>query len=90
VAVAEIASATVWAEFVCAHPRAQHGLVYPNWCKIAREFDAVHITLPAIVAAQGFFVRTSLGPIPPAFWDVESTFWLKWRFTAARLIETVE
>jgi hypothetical protein len=89
VAVAEITSATSWAELVCAHPRRVDGLVYPDWVSISRSFDAVHITLPTIAAAQGFSLITKDGTIPPAFWDVETTFWLRWCFSDARLVEIV-
>ena len=89
VKVAEVVSATKWVEFVCAYARISYGHVYPDWMRIAREFDAIHITLPAIVAAQGFHFSTPRGVIPPAFWDVETMFWLKWCFSSARLVETV-
>lgn len=62
--------------------------MYPDWTNIAREYDAVHITLPAIAAAQGFHLETPKGVIPPAFWDVETTFWLRWCFAGARLVES--
>ena len=89
VTVAEIKSATEWVEFVCAHPYVVDDLVFPNWEDIAQGFDAVHLTLPAIAAAQGFCFCTRFGTIPAAFWDVETTFWLRWRFPSARLVETV-
>jgi hypothetical protein len=62
--------------------------VYPDWASVAREFDAVHITLPAIAGSQGFHFETPKGVIPPAFWDVETTFWLRWCFSGVRLVET--
>ena len=80
VKVAEITSATKWVDFVCSYALARNGVVYPEWVKIAQEFDAVHVTVPAIVAGQGFHFGFWLGIIPPAFWDVETTFWLRWRF----------
>jgi hypothetical protein len=89
VRVAEITSATKWVDFVCSYASSYNGVVYPEWVKIAQEFDAVHIAVPAIVAGQGFHFGTSLGVIPPAFWDVETTFWLRWRFAEVHLIETV-
>jgi hypothetical protein len=60
----------------------------PDWSAVSRDVDAVHVTLPAIVAAQGFGLRTARGITAPAFWDVESTLWLRWRFASARLLET--
>jgi hypothetical protein len=87
--VVEITSATRWVEFVCAYPRIHEGHLYPDWVKASQEIDAVHMTLPAIAAAQGFSFSTPQGVIPEGSWDVESTFWLKWRFSSARLMEKV-
>lgn len=85
VAVAEITSATSWAEFVFTYARRSEGLVYPDWVAVSRSFDAVHITLPTIAAAQGFALTTADGTIAPAFWDVETTFWVTWRVEAGKL-----
>lgn len=90
VRVAEIGSATAWVEFVCAHARISDGLVYPDWVDIAQSFDAVHLTLRMIAAAQGLSFATRHGDIPAAFWDVETTLWLRWCFSRASLVETVE
>jgi hypothetical protein len=57
---------------------------------ISQTFDAVHFTLPAIAAAQGFALMTGHGVIPPAYWDVETTFWIKWRLAGARMVESVD
>ncbi len=89
VTVAEIRSATDWVDFVCAHACISGGLVYPDWVSIAEQWDAIHVTLPMIVAAQGFHLSTPRGVIPPAFWDVETTIWLRWCFSGARLVESV-
>lgn len=83
--VAEIVSATKWVEFVGSYPWVSDHYVYPDWAKIAQEFDAVHMTLPAIAATQGFHFTTRLGVIPPPFWDVESTVWVRWCVLGARL-----
>ena len=88
--VAEIVSASKWVEFVETYATISDGLVYPDWVEIAREFDAVHVTLPTITAAQGFYFDAVQGLVAPAFWDVETTFWLRWCFSGARLIETVD
>lgn len=88
--VAEIVSATKWVEFVCDYARVSDGFVYPDWGRVAQEFDAMHVTLPTIAAAQGFHFRTPRGVIRPAFWDVETTFWLRWCFAGAHLIERVD
>jgi hypothetical protein len=87
--VAEITSAADWVAFVSTHLSIVGDSVYPDWVNIAEHFDAVHVTLPAIVAAQGFQFVTPEGVIPAAFWDVETTFWLRWCFSEARLVEKV-
>jgi hypothetical protein len=86
--VAEIESAERWVEFVSTYPQIQDGFIYPDWPRVAQEFDAIHLTLPLIAAAQGFYFQTPDGIIPPAFWDVETTLWLRWCFSGAHLVET--
>jgi hypothetical protein len=87
--IAEIRGATDWVDFVCAHSRFSDGLIFPDWAGIAQSYDAVHLTLRAIAAAQGFSFDTPHGVIPPAFWDAETTFWLSWCVTWAQLVETI-
>jgi hypothetical protein len=87
--VAEIVSATAWVRFVESYPNAANGGVWPDWTQAAKDFDAIHITLPAIVAAQGFRFRVGPTILEPAFWDVEQTLWLAWRFSGAQLLEVV-
>jgi hypothetical protein len=50
VKVAEIGSAAKWVELVRAYPRRSDGCLCPDWAAVARKFDAVHVTLPAVVA----------------------------------------
>jgi hypothetical protein len=90
VKVAEIRGATEWVEFVRTRARISDGVVRPDWARIAREFDGIHVTLPLIAAAQGFHFNTAHGVIPPAFWDVETTFWVRWCFSSSRLVEAVK
>ena len=87
IAVYEISSAARWVELVSCWPVWHNGLRYPDWAAIAARYDAVHVTMRAIVAAQGLCFRTSSGPVAPPYWDVESTFWLRWRFASAELVE---
>lgn len=88
--IAEIGSAQAWADFVERFGAPRGDLVVPQWRRVAEELDAVHVTLPAIAAAQGFHLPTRDGLIPPVFWDVEATFWLRWRFTDSRLVESLD
>lgn len=86
--VAEIRTATAWVDFVCAHARIRDDLILPDWVQIAQSIDAIHLTRPVIAAVQEFAFRTRRGVIPAAFWDVDTTFWLRWCFSDARLVET--
>ncbi len=88
--IAEIASAADWVEFVSAYPDDNGNVVLPNWTNAAKVLDGVHFTLPVIAAVQAFAVRLGDKVIPPAYWDVETTFWLNWRFSEIRLHETPE
>ena len=88
VSVLHITGAGDWAAFVDRYAPTAGPAMSPDWAAVSRDVDAVHVTLPAIVAAQGFGLRTARGITAPAFWDVESTLWLRWRFASARLLET--
>lgn len=87
--VCEITTATEWVEFVLAHPRQEHELIFPNWESVARRYDAVHMTLRAIGATQGLYCQTEQGIVAAPYWDIESTMWLRWYFRSSRLVETV-
>jgi hypothetical protein len=82
--VREVRCAADWAALVAEHPRPGDGGVHLDWSAAAAEVDAVHVTAGAVAAAQGLRLRTPAGPTAPAFWDVESTRWLRWCFTAVR------
>ena len=87
--VQEIASASQWVEFVLSHPLRERGLLFPDWNSVARQCDGVHMTLRAIAATQGLYFPTEQGLIAAPYWDVESTFWLRWCFDSVKLVETV-
>lgn len=87
--VREIKSACDWVDFVLSYPRRvpEHGLIFPDWRAVARDWDGVHMTLRAIAATQGFWFSTESGIVATTFWDVESTLWLRWCFEGVRLVE---
>lgn len=87
--VYEIDSAETWCDLVQAYPIRADDRLYPDWRAIATDFDGVHMTLAAIVATQGFTFLTSAGPIAAAYWDLETTLWLRWRFKSVTLREVV-
>ena len=80
VRVVEIASAMQWVDFVRQHPLRRGPLLRPNWEDAARAYDAVHVTLQAIVAMQGLSFPIEEGVVEGDFWDVEQTRWLHWCF----------
>lgn len=84
--VYEATDADKWTQLVQAHPIRHNGLIYPDWEHIAHDYDAVHITVPAIVAIQGLRLRTTRGTIAEVYWDVEQTLWLAWRFDGVNLL----
>jgi hypothetical protein len=88
--IAEIASALAWTTFVERYPLREGGLVYPDWEAISADWDAVHMALDAVAAIQGLRFAVGLGTIAPAHWGIESTFWLRWCFEGANLLEIVK
>jgi hypothetical protein len=86
--VREISSATDWVEFTDPYLRAgKKDLRYPDWARIAQDYDGIHLTLPAVTAIDGLPFRCGKGILAPSFWGVESTFWLRWRFVGQSLHE---
>jgi len=75
-----------WTRLVTSFPQVHDGCVYPNWVDLASRYDGVRVTFPAVIATQGIRFLTPHGPTAPGFWDVESTYWLRWRFTNATLV----
>lgn len=87
VVVREITSEVEWVEFVQSYPQKSEGLLYPDWCAIARDYAGVHMTIRAIAATQGFCFSVPGGLIASPTWDVESTVWLRWCFRSTTLID---
>lgn len=82
-------TAGAWADLSVRYPLIENELIYPNWSAIAEDYDAVHLTAMAIAATQGVRISTAMGLIAPTYWDVESTFWLRWSFNAVSEVEIV-
>jgi hypothetical protein len=87
--VLEIVTAMDWAEFVAQSPIVSAGIAYPNWKYASQRWDGIHITVRAIVALQGIRLSHKDLVIAPAFWDVESTLWLRWAFARVKRVSTV-
>ena len=88
--ILEVSTASAWAGFVQRYPLTCGELLYPDWAAGGEDYDAVHVTARAIAAIQGLRLATAAGLLAPGYWDVETTFWLRWRFGSARLEETVD
>jgi hypothetical protein len=78
----QICTGSDWQAHVERFPLKHGNFVYPDWRKIASAYDAVRIGLSSVVATQGVPLNSSLGLIAAAYWDVETTIWLRWRFAA--------
>lgn len=86
--VLEITTASEWVDFVLSHPDRMGGLLYPNWKSAEERWDGIHMTARAIAATQGIRLSADNNDaIAPHYWDVESTFWLRWRFARAERID---
>lgn len=83
--VREIPTATAWAKFVSTYPLEHDGLIYPDWRRVARDYDGVHMTLHAVAATQGLEMRVDGATIAAPYYGLESTFWLHWAFTSPEL-----
>jgi hypothetical protein len=98
--VAEIHSPDAWARLVRTYTRAGTGNAYtavwprpessrrldPDWSKVSRDFDAVHLSIGGWLTAQDVAldldgVRTELRA-----WDMESTVWFRWVFSSVELL----
>jgi hypothetical protein len=87
--VLDITSACDWAKFIARYTAHAGGLLYPDWVAASKSYDAVHITVGAIAAAQGMLLTVRTTTIAPMYWDVESTLWLRWCFSNAHIVEVV-
>jgi hypothetical protein len=85
--VFDVTTAARWEELLLRYPWASGGLVFPDWHAMARDWDGVHLTVRAVAAIQGLRIQTAAGLLVPSYWDTETTFWLRWSFTAAHLVE---
>jgi hypothetical protein len=85
--VLEINRAKDWVRLVEDCSIEVAGLLYPDWSRLSRDYDGVHMTIAAIVAMQGLRLSSPKGLIVETYWDVESTLWLNWVFNSWVLIQ---
>lgn len=72
----EVATAGDWVELHRRYPESTPSGIVPDWSTFSREFTCVHICLQAVVALQGMRLRLPGGVSAPAFYDIETTFWV--------------
>jgi hypothetical protein len=84
--VLEVSTATQWTELALQHPIEHGPVIYPDWGTIGERWDGVHLTMTAVIATQGICLSRGDVVVAPTYWDVESTLWLRWAFTATTLI----
>ena len=70
-------------------PQCGRSSLYPDWRSASRDYDAVHMTLQAIVATQGIYLRAGVRIVAPPSWDIESTLWLRWCFRGPELVDVI-
>jgi hypothetical protein len=87
--VYNITTASQWEELALRYPAVEDNLIYPDWQAIAQDWDGVHMTIGAITAIQGMRIKTPYGLLAPSYWDIETTFWLRWAFASVTPVETV-
>ncbi len=80
--VFEVEGPTTWRALCLVNPTPdKEGRLVPDWSAAAERWDAVHLTLGAILTADQVRVEGEEGWTELRFWEFEQTRWLRWRFT---------
>jgi hypothetical protein len=82
----EVNSAKQWVGLIDQFHVTREGLQYPDWEQIARRYDAIHMTIDAILGIQGLRLNSPGGVTAETYWDVETTLWLNWCFESVDLV----
>lgn len=82
VRVFEIDGPQAWHDLCIKYPAiGEEGQLVPNWSAIAKDWDAVHLTLGGLLTAEQVRVESQAGWTALWGWDCEQTVWLHWHFT---------
>ena len=90
----EIDSPQAWHELCLTYPRRakfpfqdiayfdldMDSYLEPDWSNIAKDWDAVHLTLGGLLTSHQIAVRSKHGWTYHYGWDAEQTWWLRWIF----------
>lgn len=66
------------------------GRLVPDWSAVAKDWDAVHLTLGGLLTAEQVRIDSPAGWSELGAWDCEQTVWLSWHFTAAARVRHLE
>lgn len=64
--------------------------VDPDWALVARDWDAVHLSLGGLLTAHDVPVRAGGSVAELRGWDSESTVWFRWGFSSVRSLATLQ
>lgn len=78
----EVDVPSAWHRLCTRYPeQGEDGQLVPDWPAVAREWDAVHLTLGGLLTSEQVRVETPQGWSEHRFWNAEQTVWLRWCFT---------
>jgi hypothetical protein len=66
-----------WYRLCEVYPRHDDGWLVPDWSKVRREWDGVHLTLGGLILGDQVEVTGPAGRSRLRFWDFEQTQWLR-------------
>jgi hypothetical protein len=102
--VLEIQSRDAWSALACSYPRAQAGYTHrttahrpqsaarldPDWSDVARDWDAVHLSIGGWLTAEDVPYEVDRRTTELRGWEMESTVWFRWSFSSVERMETLE
>lgn len=89
--VYEVHGPQAWHQLATRYPAVdEEGRTVPDWGLVARDWDAVHLSLGGLLIAQLVRVEGSHGFTELRSWDSEQTTWLRWCFDAVERLPDLE
>lgn len=80
--IVEVDGPATWYRLCTRYPaEGDKGQLVPDWPAVAREWDAVHLTLGGLLTSEQVRVESPAGWSEHRLWDAEQTIWLRWCFT---------
>jgi hypothetical protein len=85
--ILELSSAADWVGFGQDVRSGSRRAPVPDWQCAAGVFDAVHMSLREVAAAQDMWFSGPGTIVATPYWDVESTPWLAWKVTSGEPVK---